>query len=213
MKCAVDHFFVLTDSASAAAARLIEFGLAEGSGNTHPGQGTANRRFFFPDTMFELLYLRDAAEAADGPGARLRFTDRLFDRNASPFGFIVRMLDRSTDGAFSGWYYQPHYLSPEHSFLVGENSDCLEEPLCICMPRGLSPRVPLQEPRNRRWSVTEIGIDTPVKQPSETLATVASLDRVVIRTERPHCMNLQFNSGDAGRSVDLRPDLPLTLSW
>jgi len=41
-------------------------GLTEGTRNDHPGQGTANRRFFFSNTALELLYVSDANEAEEG---------------------------------------------------------------------------------------------------------------------------------------------------
>ena len=41
-----DHLFICVDSPAKEADALIEFGLTEGSANVHPGQGTANRRFF-----------------------------------------------------------------------------------------------------------------------------------------------------------------------
>jgi hypothetical protein len=37
------------------AERIAAFGLCEGPSNVHPGQGTANRRFFFRNAMLELL--------------------------------------------------------------------------------------------------------------------------------------------------------------
>jgi hypothetical protein len=33
---------------------LLRVGLREGAGNTHPGQGTACRRFFFENAYLEL---------------------------------------------------------------------------------------------------------------------------------------------------------------
>ena len=44
----VDHIYICTDYKAPAGELLKEFGLTEGTSNTHPGQGTANRRFFFP---------------------------------------------------------------------------------------------------------------------------------------------------------------------
>jgi hypothetical protein len=55
---AVDHFFVCCAAGAPEAEALTQRGLREGSSNTHPGQGTANRRFFF-----ENLYL----EVREGP--------------------------------------------------------------------------------------------------------------------------------------------------
>ena len=50
-----DHLFICADVGAYEANRLASFGLIEGSSNTHPGQGKANRRFFFHNAMLELL--------------------------------------------------------------------------------------------------------------------------------------------------------------
>ncbi len=47
MTIELDHFFILTDPGAPQAELLTEIGLVEGTPNDHPGQGTANRRFFF----------------------------------------------------------------------------------------------------------------------------------------------------------------------
>lgn len=44
---------------------LKNFGLTEGTSNRHPGQGTANRRFFFKNFFIELLWLENLEEAID----------------------------------------------------------------------------------------------------------------------------------------------------
>ena len=64
MSLRLDHFFILAEAASAD--RLIDLGLREGTPNSHPGQGTANRRFFLANAMLEILYIRDAQEARNG---------------------------------------------------------------------------------------------------------------------------------------------------
>ena len=46
MSLELDHVFVNTAPGAPEADQLLSFGLVEGSSNVHPGQGTANRRFF-----------------------------------------------------------------------------------------------------------------------------------------------------------------------
>jgi hypothetical protein len=60
----LDHVFILCDRGAPEADALVRLGIREGSGNTHPGQGTACRRFFFSNVYLELLWVEDAAEAA-----------------------------------------------------------------------------------------------------------------------------------------------------
>jgi hypothetical protein len=66
VKVELDHVFVLCAAGGPEAEVLVRAGLTEGPGNTHPGQGTACRRFFFARQYLELLWVSDAAEA-QGP--------------------------------------------------------------------------------------------------------------------------------------------------
>src|SRR5881409_435232 len=63
MASELDHLFICASIGAPEADRLVAFGLTEGTPNAHPGQGTANRRFFFHNAMLELLWVQDAAEA------------------------------------------------------------------------------------------------------------------------------------------------------
>ena len=64
----LDHVFVLTEPGAEIAERLIDIGMVEGSANTHPGQGTSNRRFFLENFTIELAYVSDENEAKNGAG-------------------------------------------------------------------------------------------------------------------------------------------------
>src|SRR5688572_11652851 len=92
MSFELDHVFVLAAPGAPEADQLVTFGLTEGSRNTHRGQGTANRRFFFATTMLELLYVRDEAEVRSAITAPTRLAERATFREsgASPFGICIR---------------------------------------------------------------------------------------------------------------------------
>ncbi|MFC1748457.1 hypothetical protein ACFL2V_06580 [Pseudomonadota bacterium] len=210
----LDHIFILTHPGAALADSVADVGLIEGSCNTHPGQGTANRRFFFANTTLEFLYVRDAMEAENGPGSRLRFVERAASLNASPFGLIVRSANETeADIHFPGWKYYPDYFNGQYRFHVGENSDKFEEPLCICMPINLPQRKKMPKPENPDWVLTELRIAVPVSEPSETLVEIANCDGVSIRLNKPHRMELVFNEGRAGMLKDFSPELPMAISW
>src|SRR3954468_18678174 len=92
MPATVDHVFICTAAGAPAARALREFGLVEGSPNRHPGQGTANRRFFFRNAMLELLWVEDAAEAQSEQTRDTRLWQRWSapGPDVSPFGIILR---------------------------------------------------------------------------------------------------------------------------
>jgi len=47
MSLELDHLFVCTSQGASEAKYVEHVGLIEGPSNVHPGQGTANHRFFF----------------------------------------------------------------------------------------------------------------------------------------------------------------------
>ena len=107
MKLRLDHFFIMTAFGAPAGNKLQEIGLVEGAPNDHPGQGTANRRFFCANTTIELLYVRSRQETTTGSASRLRFIDRMCS-NASPFGLVVRVdadVADAPNAPFSSWSY------------------------------------------------------------------------------------------------------------
>ncbi|MDJ0955355.1 MAG: hypothetical protein QNI91_00775 [Arenicellales bacterium] len=213
MSIELDHFFILTTPGAPQAELLSEIGLTEGSPNDHPGQGTANRRFFFSNSMLELIYIRDAAEAASGPGSQLRFVERANDVNASPFGLVFKAIPGSAGAIFPGWRYYPDYLETGRYLYIGQNSDILEEPLCVCITFDLplSTNQPLQvEPYTM---VTELRIGIPVLRPSSVLETITQSERVSLQLGEPHRLEVVFNEEQEGQFKDFRSGLPLIMRW
>ena len=209
----LDHFFILSEPGAPQADFLVDIGVVEGMPNDHPGQGTSNRRFFFENAGLELLYIRDAEEAMNGPASGLQCVEREAQSGASPFGIVVRRTDDSADDPFPGWRYYPQYFGADKYFQVGENCNELQEPLCICMPI-MPPAASGQPlPREPFTEVTELHISVPVNKPSEVLETVGRCERISLTPGAPHHVEIVFTDGRAGQSKDLRPGLPLCIRW
>jgi hypothetical protein len=164
---ALDHVFVLCAQGAPEAARLIALGLVEGSPNTHPGQGTACRRFFFANAYLELLFVTDETEARAEPARATRLFERWSRRRTgtSPFGIVLRPADRAaesasdlppggkrlgddapaTEGAAAGsappfptWSYRAPYLPPGFSIEVAAGTS-IEEPELFYIPFARRP--------------------------------------------------------------------------
>ena len=209
----LDHFFILTDAGAPAGDRLVKLGLREGEPNDHPGQGTANRRFYLRNAMLELIYIRDSEEALNGPAAGLRLAERAAAPGASPFGIVVRHAPGADGDPFPGWRYQPEYFEDGVYFLVGDNAERIDEPLVICLPRVPPPHAPWPAPRAPFTAMTALRVDLPSAASSPVLDALETCDGLQLGRGRDHAMELTCGGGSAGRHSDLRPDLPLLIRW
>lgn len=213
MSIELDHIFILAQPNAPEADLLVAAGLIEGPSNRHPGQGTSNRRFFFQNTTLEFLYVHDADEAANGPAKNLRFNERYSQADASPFGLIMRNVKGEAGIPYEGWRYCPDYFANNQCFHVGENSDILKEPLCICMPDNLPQRSATRAPENPEWNLTQLRIDMPEPAPSDPLQQISKCPGIVLELNKPHALELTFNHSVQGFEKDFRTQIPLVLKW
>ncbi|MBI5379015.1 MAG: VOC family protein [Nitrospirae bacterium] len=213
-----DHLFVCTAVGAPEAEHLITFGLTEGASNVHPGQGTANRRFFFHNAMLELLWVHDAAEAQSEPVGRTQLWERWsgWNSKASPFGICVRPADpRSTDVPFPAWEYRPPYLRDSLVIYVGEDTP-IAEPLWFYMDvvrRADSQQVEKRQPLTHPIGfpeVTGVRLTSLSVQPLSGVAqTVLRSGVVSVRPGSEHLLEVMFDGSRHWRSADFRPFLPL----
>lgn len=216
----LDHVFILVAEGAPEADLLVDFGLTEGEPNIHPGQGTANRRFFFHNCMLELAYIHNPAETMQPPVRPIHFLERWEGRmlHTSPFGIILRPASQNTEILpFSGWHYKPVYLPDGVSFFVGDNSDKLDEPLVFFIPFGGRPdKSGKRQPLQHLCGFTEVSsllIKTPYYHAmSATLQSVQQAG-VSVEVSEQHLMEIGFDGEKRGKSVSFQPQLPLVLKW
>ena len=109
----IDHIFICSKYKGPEGDMLVDFGLVEGSSNTHPGQGTANRRFFFHNVMLELLWIEDLTEAQSPLTKTMRLYERCIEatEKVCPFGIDFRPTKEQQEAApFTAWDYQSDRL-------------------------------------------------------------------------------------------------------
>lgn len=219
----LDHLFICAAVGAPEAGVLAEFGLAEGGGNVHPGQGTANRRFFFRNAMLELLWLRDEREARRGAVAPARLYERCRYREtgASPFGLCLRPAGRAAGEApFGYWEYRPPYLPGGVSVQVAENSTQTDEPLLFYLPFGTRPdayaeggRQPLGH-RAGLEEITSVRITVAKPEPhSAALRGVSAAGWLSVVAGGESLLEVGFDGEGRGRRHDFRPALPLAFRW
>jgi len=216
----IDHLLICTEVGARGADALKAFGLTEGSRNTHPGQGTANRRFFFQNTMLELAWVHDAEEARSEITRRTMLWERctIRSRDVSPFGIGFHPTSAATDAPFPVWKYQPAYLPSDISFEIGEPT-LLNEPMWFYMSFGLRPET---MPDDRRQpmvhrvgfkNLTSVRVSIPARTLSPTAQAVAQSGCVEIELDSEHLLTLAFDNKLQQRQHDFRPLLPLMFEW
>lgn len=209
----LDHVFILTQVAGAPAAdKLVEFGLVEGLPNIHPGQGTANRRFFFQNVMLEILWVADAKESQASDLSVI--WHRSQQPEASPFGVCLRPTSTPSDEKpFPGWRYTPGYL-PEPLFIwVGQNSETLSEPFMFYLDFARFQNLATDHVYGLQ-TVSRLSLVGCDASTSEVLIkTTEHTDGIQFLPGDEPFMELGFNGETQGQSMDFHPHLPLRLCW
>ena len=177
MQIELDHILVCTDPGAPEAEELIHFGLREGGPNTHPGQGTACRRFPFGDSMIELAWVSDAAEAQSQLTRRTQLWERWSNRasEASPFGICLRPTDKTAaspanaDMPFPGWAYKPSYLPEPLAFHIGDAP--IAEPMWVYLSFMLRSERAMHFTENRAGLCQITGLVLHTRAPLESEAS------------------------------------------
>ncbi|ENX13281.1 hypothetical protein F895_02585 [Acinetobacter sp. CIP 64.2] len=217
----VDHIFICTEYKASEAEMLKNFGLTEGTSNTHLGQGTANRRFFFKNFFLELLWLENVEEAKSETTAPTLLYDRISSKSddISPFGVCFRPKNpEDKDVKFTSWSYKPSYLPNGLKVDVAKDSS-LSEPMWFFLsfasrPDQASPdkAQPLTH-SNGISEVTSIEITMPEFNEKFSLPDSKSLGMLNIINGNEHLLKITFDENKQGLSHDFRPTLPLVLKY
>ena len=218
----IDHIFICTGTKAPAGDLLVEFGLVEGSSNTHPGQGTANRRFYFHNLMLELLWVEDLEEVRNDRTKPMRLFERCLSGTDAvcPFGIAFRPTTGKDETApFPAWDYHPLYLPDFLKIQVAEDT-LLSEPMYFYLSFAQrQDKVPIakREPMDHQVPLREVTAVTVHIHQDVTLSDAACIVKQVpglsIVKGKEHLLELEFDNGVINQSRDLRPSLPLLLRW
>jgi hypothetical protein len=216
----LDHVFILCAVDAPEADALCRLGLKEGPPNTHPGQGTACRRFLFRNAYVELLWVCDESEARSKGVQRTRLWERWCQRGqaACPFGIVLRPNDnaRADEPPFPTWAYTPSYLPAGLAIDVAVDTP-LNEPEFFYLGFQRGRTRPVHEPVAHAIGatvITDVRIGTPVPGHQSMAAQSAEVGGVLsFSASSDHVLGLTFDGAKTGRTADLRPDLPLVVHW
>jgi len=214
----IDHVFICCSVGGSEAGALARLGLKEGSGNTHPGQGTACRRFFFSNAYLELFWVNDALEAQAEAVRPTRLWERWSKRGdaACPYGIALRPRSDAVDAhaPFATWCYRPQYMPGGVSIEVAEQTP-LSGPefyyLAFQRGRARSGQEPVGHELPMR-SLTSVAVWRPAGGDSQAARALQAAGLVAFHDADDYLLELRFDDESRG-SADLRPALPLVLRW
>jgi hypothetical protein len=209
----LDHIIFFCGAGAPEADALLGRGLHEGPGNSHPGQGTVNRRFFFRNAYLELLWIENFEEAQRPEVRRTQLWERWSRRGAGvcPFGMVFRPGRNPPRAPFPSWTYAPGYFPAGFSIEVARDIP-EHEPLLFYLPFA---RPSLVEERPTMPGGVQIGaisgvtIHLPeVARLSPALDELVAAGTLTVEPAREFLVDLQQVCGTS-EIIDLRPKLPL----
>ena len=203
--------------------RLEAIGLQGFGGTTrHGGLGTASTSFFFSNLLYlELFWVEDVAAAKQAlEPLSLNVDARMnwHETGASPLGVMLRRrVTGSNDPApFPCKRMRADWMPP--GTVVEFNGEAIAEPYYGVCPENLSFRgfranIPdLPYPLGVKH-LTGVTISV-VSDGLSSIARLLSENRIVSYEKGPTpLMTLTFDNGGQGKSVDVRPTLPMVLKY
>jgi Glyoxalase-like domain len=216
MSVVLDHVFICCEPDGPEADALISAGLEEGSGNVHPGQGTANRRFFFQCGFIELLWVHSQDEATSDLTAPTRLWNRwqLRKEGGCPFGIAFSASNGEVKAApFQSWQYRPVYLPETKSIMFAEGTSLFEPELFYMAwanPQASSASQPKVHKNGlKRLVSVSVGIPAGTKLSAASLS-VQSAKVLSFHVSEKYELLLSFE-GSHAQVIDCRKTLPLIL--
>ncbi|MEE3661359.1 VOC family protein [Brenneria sp. g21c3] len=215
----IDHILICSKNRAVVADTLINAGFTEGAGNTHPGQGTSNRRFFFHNAYIEFLYQQENPQLIDNQD-KLDILKRLNcpDGSCSPFGVGFRPSELNEKARFPTWRYKPPYLPDNYEINVGEAP--VNEPLWFFLNFSCRPdRLPSakQPPLRHQCGVSELtSVTLTVKEDaplSPTTQNIIASGIVSLEFGSNPFLTLVFDHNQQNKRISLLPELPLTIHY
>lgn len=218
-----DHVFICVSHGGEEAAELTAFGLTEGAANTHPGQGTECRRFFFRNGYIELIWVSNSAEARSPLVQPTHLWDRWAGRRegACPFGLVCRWPRMGSDSLlFAFWEYRPPYLPDSWCINVAKNASVIDEPMLVVLPfvqsrdADANAKRPLHTHPSGLDEITRVELVSPVADKcSAELRAFEQANVMRLRHGAEHVLELGFDGEKQARTRDFRPALPLVIFW
>lgn len=223
----LDHVYIFTEKEAPEAKTLQEAGLKlAGDTARHIGQGTASVFFMFENVYLELAWIdnMDELEQADK-----QFADKLksVDNGASPFGLGLRRCDPSSDSLpFKTRSYFEKWMKPGASIEIAEVTDINEPEIFVVPPYMGWDSLTAGARNNQPELLAGLGHSAGIRRltgirvkgpglPTESKAISVLIEQGIVEFDESekHVVELTFDEGSQGKTIDARPVLPLLIHY
>ena len=233
----VDHFNIWVKNPKKAKERLTDIGFTavpDSLSQIHAGQGTTGRYFHFLNGYLELIFVHDQNEFKQNNAKNkdLDFAERVnFENNgASPFSIALKVKEYDTEKIpFEKISYHQDWMEEgAHIYSAKSSKTNLKEPsIFVVYPQIESDRfetlsdlknIPQQYAFAREFykhsngakKITNIDItSTDLDVKTETIKAINGIENITVKSGKEHLMKLYFDHNMQGKTIDLRPELPL----
>jgi len=146
----IDHIFIFSNKGKETN-ELIDFGLTEGSGRTHKGIGTANRRIFFDNFYLEILWVENELEARSVENIGIWERSNFKNSQYSRFGLCLKNTEETDSVFINSMKWNPDFL-PENKFVDILTNERM--PWIFRFPANKNDK--LDEPRNHKNGIKKL---------------------------------------------------------
>jgi hypothetical protein len=219
-----DHVFVFVPPGGhteAEALRKLGF-VVDTAVTKHPGQGTASRAALFHNAYFELIWIDSTVSVTDANREMFSIMKRSADwraSGASPFGLGLRRLEEGDDFGVPATPYSAAWMKPGSAIQLlkpasePDAADIFVVPSYMALPAWIE-KVKQHAPAlllhpNRSRQLTFIEIRGPA--PQIRYATSLRMPSVQVTESAEPLLVLEFDAGTEGKTLDMRPLLPIVI--
>jgi len=223
----LDHVYICVEKEAPEAGILQKAGLRLASDTAHhTGQGTASVFFFFENAYLEFAWIEDINELEQ---ADEQLADKFMhvDSGGSPFGLGFRRSGPSSDSLpFETRSYSEEWMKPGSTMEIAEVNHESEPEIFVVPPYmgwdSLTANAQNEYPELLADLIHPAGIKrltgiriTGPGLPTESEAIGVLIEQGIVEfgESKKHVMELTFDRGNQGETIDARPDLPLIIRY
>jgi len=195
----IDHIFIFSPNKGQEVDELLKFGLSEGSGRTHAGIGTINRRIFFDNFYLEILWVHNPEEAKTAQSVGILERSNFKDTHYSPFGLCLADTENRKNLFQNAIHFQPDFL-PEGKYIDIITNERM--PWIFKFPStGRKPKA--EEPIHHKVGLkklTKVTFNLKAKEFTNLLATIENDSIINFVKSTRDMLILKFDYGLQGKS-------------